>query len=65
MPEQSEYEKLRFAQEILSTAKTCSNCYHHRDGRCEVYSCNCVTSVRKVSTPFWWLSYEEGEARKR
>jgi len=59
-------KKLLFAREILSTRKTCDNCWHNHTGHCGLYSCKCVTQVlNRADTPEWWLSYEDGEEYER
>ena len=57
---------LTFAMEILSNRKSCENCYHHRSGRCGMYSCRCATDIlNRKAEPSWWMSYEEGEEAER
>lgn len=52
--------------DFLSLRKTCSNCWHGRDGDCALYSCDCATEVfRRKETPSRWTSYEEGEEQER
>ena len=54
---------IAFAEEILRVRpKTCSNCWHNRNGDCAVYSSDCATAVTRGSpAPPRWTSYEEGE----
>ncbi len=58
----SDAEKLAFAEEILSTRKTCDNCWHSRTGPCTMYSVACATQVETATLPVWWMSHEEGES---
>ena len=51
---------------MASKRKSCSNCWHHMDGDCALYSCNCATAVgNHHQEPPRWMSYSEGEELDR
>lgn len=46
----------------LNGRKTCLNCWHHRDGGCNLYSCRCADDVSNhKKDPSRWTSFAEGE----
>uniref|UniRef100_A0A6M3LD45 Uncharacterized protein n=1 Tax=viral metagenome TaxID=1070528 RepID=A0A6M3LD45_9ZZZZ len=66
------YEDLKFAEEILSTSKTCENCWFYRSGmvlnryHCALYSSECATQVfNHKELPSRWTSFEDGEEMDR
>ena len=59
-------DMVQSALAMASSRKTCTNCWHNREGDCAMFSCECATDIlNHAREPRWWTSYEDGEENEK